>query len=124
MQERADDTDPGEVLADMGDDADCLFLVGEGRVAVELPTETDRWRRVGSMGRGSMLGELALYSDGGRSARLSAEGPAVVYRLTPEAVSDLEANDPACAVAFHRSVASVIAERLKVANDSVQALIR
>lgn len=113
-----------EVLADIGQDGDCVFFVTEGRVAVELPGPGGRWQRVRSVGPGSMLGELALYTGDGRSARLRAEADTVVYRLSPAAIRQLEEDDPACAVGFHKAVARVIADRLKLANDSVQALIR
>ncbi|HEX2153893.1 MAG TPA: SulP family inorganic anion transporter [Acidimicrobiia bacterium] len=118
------DLEENGLLADLGEDADSVFLVEHGRVAVELPIGEGRWQRIRSVRAGNLLGELSLYVDGGRSARLRAETASTVFRLSPEGIAELEANDPHCAVAFHRAVGSVMAERLTATNDFVRALVR
>ena len=112
-----------QILADLGDDSDCVFVVETGRLAVELPVDGGRWQRVRSVASGNVVGEFALYLGGGRSARLRAECDTVVYRLSPSAIQALEQTDPACAIAFHRAVAGVMAARLTATNDLVRALI-
>jgi SulP family sulfate permease len=116
--------DENGVLADMGEDADCVYFIESGRIAVELPVGADRWQRVRSVGHGNLLGEFALYVDGGRSARLRAEMQSTVLRLTADAVDNLESTDPGSAIAFHRAVAHTMADRLMSTNDFVRALIR
>lgn len=113
-----------DILADVGEDSDCVFVVQSGRIAVELPIDAGRWQRVRSVGQGNLLGEFSLYVDGGRSARLRAETPSAVLRLSPQAVAELEATDPTCAIAFHRAVAQLMAQRLTATNEFVQTLVR
>ncbi|MDX1449617.1 MAG: cyclic nucleotide-binding protein, partial [Acidimicrobiia bacterium] len=77
---------------------------------------------VGSAGNGGVLGEMSMYGNGRRSARLVVEEAGIVYRLTPEGIADLERTDPACAVAFHRALGRILSERLNTANDFIRAL--
>lgn len=114
----------GEVLAEMGEASDCVFIVESGRVAVELPVDAARWQRVRSVGPGNVIGEFSLYTGAVRSARLRAENPSTVFRLTPAAIVEIERADPEAAIVFHRAVGRVLVERLTASNDFVQALIR
>lgn len=117
------DVRAGQVLADVGEHAQSVFIVESGRVAADLPVG-DRWQRLRVAGPGGVLGEMSMYGDGHRSARLWVEESGIVLRLSPEGVRDLEASDPECAIAFHRAAARVLSERLVTSNDFIRALAR
>lgn len=113
----------GQVLAEPGEHAQSVFVVESGQVAADLPVG-DRWQRVRLAGPGGVLGEMSMYGDGQRSARLWVEQSGTVLRLSPEGVRDLEASDPECALAFHRAAARVLSQRLVTSNEFIQALAR
>ena len=117
------ETTSGVVLAEVGQHDQSIFIVERGRIAAEIRVG-DRWQRVGSAGKGGVLGEMSMYRGGHRSARLVVEQAGVVYCLTQEGIADLERTDPPSAVAFHRALARVLAERLTISNDFIRALAR
>ncbi|HEY7464427.1 MAG TPA: cyclic nucleotide-binding domain-containing protein [Candidatus Limnocylindria bacterium] len=60
---------PGEVVVNEGDPATRLFLIVEGRAAVEQSAQG----RVGTLETGEFFGELALIEEHGRTATVRAE---------------------------------------------------
>lgn len=68
---------PGERLFDVGDAADCLLLVSEGRIALTSPVHDAH----GEFGPGDALGANALVADGVREARAETLSRARVLRL-------------------------------------------
>lgn len=118
------DIETGGLLIDHGDTSVGLFLVDYGRIVAEIPGREGRWQRVVSCGPGTILGEMSLYLGSGRSARLRAEEPTCVFTLSPEAIASLEESDPKAAAQLHRRLATVIAERLAISNETIGALLR
>lgn len=117
------ETTAGALLAEVGEQDQAVFIVERGRIAAEIRVG-DRWQRVGSAGKGGVLGEMSMYRGGHRSARLVVEQAGVVYCLTQEGIANLERTDPTSAIAFHRALARVLAERLTTSNDFIRALAR
>jgi CRP-like cAMP-binding protein/ferredoxin-NADP reductase/cytochrome P450 len=66
--------DDGEVLFRQGDEADALYLIRAGRVAVFRDEGGER-RSLGRVERGGCVGELALIRKEPRAATVVAEGP-------------------------------------------------
>jgi SulP family sulfate permease len=118
------DVETGGLLIDHGDASVGLFLVDYGRIVAEIPGGEGRWQRVVSCGPGTILGEMSVYLGSGRSARLRAEEPTCVFTLSPEAIVSLERSDPRAAAELHRRLATVMAERLAISNETVGALLR
>ncbi len=126
IQPRLDryDIETGGLLIEHGDASVGLFLVDYGRIVAEIPGGEGRWQRVVCCGPGTILGEMSLYLGTGRSARLRAAEPTCVLTLSPEAIASLEESDPRAATELHRRLATVIAERLAISNETVGALLR
>jgi len=55
-------------------------------------------------------------------ASVLVDQPTVVYRLTREALEQMEVDDPALAMAFHKFVVRALAELLDFTNREVAAL--
>lgn len=104
-----------------GDPGDAMYLVERGRVTVSLPLANGRSIRLRSFGPGTIVGEMAVYTQRPRSADVRAEGVARVRRLSLIALNALEQDDPVTAQQFHRFVVKVMASRLAVADEAVRA---
>jgi SulP family sulfate permease len=59
-----------------------------------------------------VVGEIALYTGGVRTADVVAEVPSVLLRLSREAIERLETDEPELAATLHRWLATTLAERL------------
>ncbi|WP_210245873.1 SulP family inorganic anion transporter [Rhizobium straminoryzae] len=111
---------PGARLMAAGEQADDVFLLGAGRVRVQLTLSNGRSLRLRSMTAGAVLGEVAFYVGGMRTADVIVEERATLFRLAGDTVRRLEREDPTLATLVHRLLASSLAERLALANRMVQ----
>jgi SulP family sulfate permease len=114
----------GDVLFAQGDSAEFLCLVYSGRVSVIFRTPAGSELRLRSIERHTLIGEMGLYRTAPRGASVLVDQPTVVYRLSREALDQMEADDPPLAMAFHKFVVRALAERLDFANREVAALQR
>jgi predicted acylesterase/phospholipase RssA/CRP-like cAMP-binding protein len=62
----------GEILMRQGDAADGLYLVGSGRLQVIIEREDGGTEVISEIGRGDLVGEMALLTDSPRSATIAA----------------------------------------------------
>ncbi len=69
----------GDVLFEHGDQADAVHVILSGRLVAELP-EADGGARV-DMGRGQVVGEIAVVGDLARTATVRAARPSLVARI-------------------------------------------
>ncbi|CAE6713900.1 hypothetical protein R69927_06938 [Paraburkholderia domus] len=112
--------DGGQPVFRHGEPGDAMYFVECGRVTVSLPFADGRSFRLRSFGPGTIVGEMAVYTQQVRSADVLAEGPARVRRLTLESLHALESDDPVTAQQIHRFVVKVMASRLAVANEALR----
>lgn len=69
----------GEVLINAGDAGSEFYLLAEGSVSIQLPTPTGS-RPIIHLGKGQVVGELALLDQGLRAATVQAnENPTIVH---------------------------------------------
>jgi sulfate permease, SulP family len=115
------DLDRGQPMFLQGDPGDAMYIVERGRVSVSLPLADGRSVRLRSFGPGTIVGEMAVYSQKPRNADVLAEEPARVRRLSLAALTALEQRDPVTAQQFHRFVVKVMASRLAAADEAVRA---
>jgi sulfate permease, SulP family len=76
------------------------------------------------MGAGTVVGEMSVYRGTTANATVTANQPTTVYFLSLEDLARLEAARPELALALHRNVAQLLGERLALANETVQAVLR
>ncbi|WP_235510341.1 SLC26A/SulP transporter family protein [Burkholderia sp. lig30] len=110
----------GELLFAQGAPGNSVYIVERGRVTVSLPLAGGKAIRLRSFGGGTIVGEMALYTQKPRSADVRADEPTVVRRLSLDALRQLEDEEPEVAREFHRFVVNVLASRLAVANETVR----
>ncbi|MGI9521630.1 MAG: SulP family inorganic anion transporter [Hyphomicrobiaceae bacterium] len=112
----------GQILVRRGEiGSDILFLRG-GTLIVELTDELSENIRVGVHFPGTIIGEMAFYTGGERSANVVAHTDCEVLRLTKFALEKMEADEPQLAIRFHRRVARQISTRLIRTNSLVTML--
>lgn len=71
----------GETLFEQGDAADAIYIVAEGEVALTGRTPGDGQVELARLGRGGLIGEVALLDGGTRSAAATAITAARGYRI-------------------------------------------
>jgi SulP family sulfate permease len=113
----------GQALFLHGDPGDALYFVERGRVAITLPLGDGRSARLRSFGPGTVVGEMAVYTQQRRSADVIAEAPTRVFRLSISRLLELEQQDPATAQQLHRFLVKTIALRLAAADEALRAAL-
>ena len=108
----------GDVLLRQGEPPGDIFVLSEGRLAVETSTPEGKRVRVRSLRPGVVVGEIALYTGAWRTADVVAETDSVVLRCSSDRITRLEADDPEVAAELHRWLAATLAGRL---SDSMRA---
>ena len=112
----------GEYIFVQGAKADALFLIYTGSVSVLLQLANGTELRLRSMAGQTVLGEMGLYRTHPRGASVRVDKACVVYRLSADALSVMEADDPTLAYAFHKFIVRILASRLEYANREAAAL--
>lgn len=117
------DLSAGERVIQQGGASDALYLVASGQVDTVLELPDGDQVRLRSAGAGTLVGEMGLYTGKARSASVIAAAPAVIYRLTAEALHSMRTRDPELAVSLHESVATILAERVAQTTAGMAALL-
>ncbi len=113
----------GTTLIRQGDQSEDLYFIESGQVTAQLEMDGGETVRLRTLGAGTVVGEVSLYLGETRSASVVTVEPGVVYRLSEEALLRMAERDPDLASAFHRFIASLMAERLADNNRTLEALL-
>jgi len=115
--ERTYDTD--ELIFEEGQPGAALFLILDGKVAVEVFRETST-TRLAVLEKGAFFGEMALLDETPRSATARALERTRTLALYRNDLLGLVQRDPKTACQVYRSLAGTIADRLRLTNELVQ----
>ena len=119
MFERNYDTD--ESIFEEGQPGAALFLILDGKIAIEIFRETST--RLAVLERGAFFGEMALLDDSPRSANARALEPTRTLALYRNDLNGLMDRHARTACQIYRSLASMIGDRLRSTNELVQMKI-
>jgi len=115
----------GETLFKQGESADALYFVEKGALTALLDLGEGKLLRLRTVSGGATIGEMALYSGGGkRAATVVAEQESVIYCLRFDDLAKMEKEEPEVASAFHQYIAKLLAVRLADNNNLIEALTR
>jgi SulP family sulfate permease len=114
----------GEYLIRQGDPAKDLFFIERGEFSVQLEAAGEEPIRLRTMRAGTVFGEIALYLDVPRSVSVLSTEPSVYYRLSGEALRDMQVRDPALALSFQDYVIRLLSDRLVDLNRTISDLSR
>ena len=85
----------GDHLFEAGEEAESMYIVISGRVAIAIASELDkRESMVALMEAGDLFGEMGLLDGGPRSAMARAIEPSEVLEIPYDPVGDLLDNNP------------------------------
>ena len=93
-------------------------------MSVYLELESGQRVRLQTLGLGTIVGELGLYLDTTRTASVVADSPAIAYRLTRTALSEMKAREPELAADFHEFAVRLLSERLVATDRALEAVLR
>lgn len=117
MFERTYDTD--ESIFAEGQPGAALFLILDGKIAIEICRETNT-TRLAVLESGAFFGEMALLDDTPRSANARALERTRTLALYRNDLNDLVQRDAKTACQIYRSLAGTIGDRLRLTNELVQ----
>jgi len=109
---------PGDVVVTVGALDQSLYLVLEGQLEVLAEHGRRRYRRIALVDAGSVIGELSFFDGGARSALVRAVTPALAAELSPAEFDSLAAADPALARRLLFDLGRILAQRLRLAQQS------
>lgn len=108
----------GQVVANIGDDAKDIFLVLDGT----LMATTEDGDRLGEIGRGSIIGEVALVDSRPRTANVVCVGPVATAVIPIDALRKLLNANRDWGFLVLVNVAKVLAGRLRHADAMIDDL--
>jgi SulP family sulfate permease len=118
------EVDAGEIIVSVGEPADSMHFILDGRVGIMIPASEGRTTRVRSLGRYTTIGEMGLVSQAPRSATIQAEVASVLYVLSTQQFEAIKRENPALGQKLLTYFVSVMAERLTFANRMIAVLRR
>ena len=84
----------GEILFREGDAGDCLYVLIYGRLVITVRGENGEEEIIGEVGRGEVVGEMAILTGESRSATVRAIRDSELVRFSQEAFEQVIAADP------------------------------
>lgn len=96
-----------------------MFVVLDGRVCITAATGD----LITRLKPGGVFGEVSLLDQRPRSATVTAEGPTRVGIIRAEALTELFRSFPALGVVVLTNVGRLLCERLRSANQQIEALL-
>jgi SulP family sulfate permease len=117
------EVEKGDYLMRQGEEPKEMYFLEAGFVSAQLELPSGKIMRLRSMRGGTTVGEMGMYLGNMRTASVVANRPSIVYRLSREALKEMERNDPEVAAFLHQWIASLLAERLAENNRTIEALL-
>jgi CRP/FNR family transcriptional regulator, cyclic AMP receptor protein len=108
----------GDAIITVGEQDQSLYLVLEGQLEVLAEHGRGRYRRIATVDAGSVIGELAFFDGGARSALVRAMSPAVLAELSPAEFDSFATANPTLARRLLLDLGRILARRLRAAQQS------
>ncbi len=111
--------EPDELIFTEGQPGAALFLILDGKVAVEMCRE-NHTTILAVLEKGAFLGEMALLNEAPRSANARSLERTYTLALYRNDLSRLIQRDPQTACQIYRALASIVGDRLRSTNELLQ----
>ncbi len=113
-QSREREYEPGDVILEEGTPFAALYVVARGSVSVER-SHLGGAVPLRELGPGAVIGEISHLDGSPASASVVARTPVVAYAI--EGIDELLGSDPVLAAGVYRSLAVLLARRLRFGNE-------
>jgi CRP-like cAMP-binding protein len=107
---------PDQLVFDQNVSLRAIFLIDEGAVRVERP-DRGAMIPIAILGAGEFFGEMSFVDGMPTSARVSADEPTRLIVIDTATVDALSTADPGFAGRLYRSIAAILAERLRLTSQ-------
>jgi CRP/FNR family transcriptional regulator, cyclic AMP receptor protein len=107
----------GAFLCRQGEPAAHVFVLTQGEVAIVSPARSGAEQVLGIVGRGELLGELALLANGRRTAGVRATSDTIAWAIGRAAFWSFLEETPSGSSALLRQVAERLASREALIDD-------
>ncbi len=114
--------DNGELVLDQNVQLKAIFLIEHGAVRIER-CEDDQMVPLALLEAGEFFGEMSFIDDAPTSARIVAAAPTRLRIVEETTVNELIGKDPGFAGRLYRSIAAILAERLRLTSMHLNTLI-
>jgi CRP/FNR family transcriptional regulator, cyclic AMP receptor protein len=111
--------EPDELIFTEGQPGAALFLILDGKVAVEMCRE-NQTTTLAILEKGAFLGEMALLNEAPRSANARSLERTYTLALYRNDLSRLIQRDAQTACQIYRALASIVGDRLRSTNELLQ----
>ncbi len=106
----------GEVIVRQGDPGDAVYIIAEGEAEVLLTDDGGKELSLGTMGRHTLFGEIAVLGQGRRTTTVKAKDRVVTYKISAQLFLELVRSSPE----IGRQVMTVLAQRLERSTVRLQ----
>lgn len=110
--------DTGDVVMAQNAVHQAIYVIDRGSVAIERENGM-QYVELAILAPGEFFGEISFVDGAPTSARVVAREPTQVRILTPELVSNLDQPDPTFGHRFYKSLAAILADRLRKTSLNV-----
>jgi len=112
----------GEVIINVGDEADALFLLASGQVSVIVPLADGGRKRLATFSPGMAFGEMAVIDRASRSATVVANSEVACDVLHLRDFEALGTSHPRIRITILENLASSLSRKLRKANRELTVL--
>ena len=109
----------GEPIFHEGEIGDTLHIIEKGRVGIEASTAAGDVVVLSVRGPGEVLGELSLFGDGRRVAKVTALSPTETLTLTRSTLEELRGSEPD----VDRFLLEIVAAKLQEVTDQLMEVL-
>lgn len=113
--------DSGQLVLDQSAQLKAIFLIEDGAVRVER-CEGDQVVPLALLEAGEFFGEMSFIDGEPTSSRIIADAPTRLRIIEEAMVNELINNDPSFAGRLYRSIAAILAERLRLTSMHLYTL--
>ncbi len=113
--------DRDQVVLEQSEKLQAIFLIEHGAVRVER-SEGDQIVPLARLEAGEFFGEMSFIDGAPTSARVVADAPTRLLIVEASKVNELISKDPSFAGRLYRSIASILAVRLRLTSMQLDTL--
>jgi CRP-like cAMP-binding protein len=107
---------PDEIIVRQGDAADAVYIIADGEAEVLLTDDEGKAISLGTMGRHTLFGEIAVLCQGRRTTTVKAKDAVVTYKISAPLFLELVRSSPEIGM----QVMTVLAQRLERSTQRLQ----